>query len=425
MKRIGYYICTVTSVLSLVACSNNNNSSNSSSGSKSGRTEISYAIWDSGQEPGIRKIADKFEKENPKIKIKIQVVGWDPYWTMLEAGATGDSLPDTFWMHSNEIYRYGSNGQLLNLNDYITRSKKIDLKNYPDGLNKIYNINNNQYAIPKDYDTIGLWYNKKMFDAAGLDYPNQNWDWNMLKDAAKKLTKSDGSQYGILAPLHNQEGYYNFVYQNDGTIITDKKTSGYDNPKTISAIDYYFSFAREGLSPSMSDNSKVIESLQNGQAAMAFLGSWNLANLSKNNYIRENFDVAVLPKSNEGKRATIFNGLGNAISAKTKHKDEAWKWVEYLSSKEGQEMQAQLGVAISAYNGTAEQWVNSNKDFEIKNFIDMVDYAQIRPYSNSTSKWEDKAYELLKPSYLGKETVEVSSKKTAKMMNEELASEKK
>ncbi|WP_153057062.1 extracellular solute-binding protein, partial [Streptococcus suis] len=110
-------------------------------------------IWDSGQEPGLRKIADEFEKKNPDIKINIQVSDWDSYWTMLEAGATGGSLPDTFWMHSNEIYRYGSNEMLLPLDEYLAKSEDAKLANFPDGLNEIYNINGKQYAIPKDFDT--------------------------------------------------------------------------------------------------------------------------------------------------------------------------------------------------------------------------------------------------------------------------------
>ncbi|MFD3126670.1 extracellular solute-binding protein, partial [Streptococcus agalactiae] len=134
---------------------------------------------------------------------------------------------------------YGANKMLLSLDDYIKKSKEVKLSNYPKGLTKIYNIKGEQYAIPKDYDTIGLWYNKKMFDAAGVSYPDETWDWNKLKEAAKKLTKPDGSQYGFLAPLHNQEGYYNFVYQNGGTIITKDKKSGYDDPKTGEALKYY------------------------------------------------------------------------------------------------------------------------------------------------------------------------------------------
>lgn len=420
MKKLYSYVGLLATASLLAACSGSSDS-NSSSGDNSGQVEVTYAIWDSNQEPGLRKIADEFEKKNPDIKVNIQVSDWSAYWTMLEAGATGGSLPDTFWMHSNEIYRYGSGEMLLNLNDYIKDSSEIDLKNYPEGLNQIYNIDGAQYALPKDYDTIGLWYNKTMFDEAGLAYPDDTWDWAKLKEAAQKLTKSDGSQYGIVAPLHNQEGYYNFVYQNGGEIITSDKKSGYDDPKTIEALKYYFDFVKLGYSPEVTDTSKTTEYIENGQAAMGFFGSWNINTFSQNDYVRENFDVAVLPKGQ--KAATIFNGLGNAVAANTKHPEQAFKWVEYLSSKEGQELQAELGIAISAYNGTAETWVNSNKDFSIQHFIDMVDIAQIRPYSNSTTVWEEKAYEGLKNAYTGKEDVEKAAKKTADMMNTELASE--
>ncbi len=159
---------------------------------------------------------------------------------------------------------------LLSLNDYIKNSEVVDLKNFPKGLNEIYNINDNQYAIPKDFDTIGLWYNKKMFDEAQIPYPDETWNWDKLYEVSKKLTKADGSQFGVLAPLHNQEGYYNFVYQNGGDIITDDKKSGYDNPKTIEAMNYYFNLSKEGLSPKIFNDKERAEALQNGQAAMGF-----------------------------------------------------------------------------------------------------------------------------------------------------------
>lgn len=392
--------------------------------SNDGTVTLSYAIWDSGQEKGLRKLADEFESKNPNTKINIQVIGWNDYWTMLEAAATGGSLPDTFWMHSNEIHRYGSNGMLLSLNDYIKNSEVVDLKNFPEGLNEIYNINDNQYAIPKDFDTIGLWYNKKMFDEAQIPYPDETWNWDKLYEVSKKLTKADGSQFGVLAPLHNQEGYYNFVYQNGGDIITYDKKSGYDNPKTIEAMNYYFNLSKEGLSPKIFNDKERAEALQNGQAAMGFFGSWNLGSFADNEYMAKNFDVTVLPSSNDGKRATIFNGLGNAISAKTEHPEEAWKWVEYLSSKEGQEKQGELGIAIPAYNGADDIWAKNNTTFNTKAFVDMLDYAQIRPYSNSTAKWEDKATEILKKAYLQDMSAEEACKETAKMMNDYLNQEK-
>ncbi|WP_315066749.1 sugar ABC transporter substrate-binding protein [uncultured Clostridium sp.] len=426
-KIVSLILASVMAVTGLIGCGGTKTASTSGQDASSGSSKdvhITYALWDSNQAKGIRTMADEFETKNPGIKIDLQVVGWDNYWTMLEAAATGGSLPDTFWMHSNETYRYESNGMLMDLTDRINKSSEVKLSNYPEGLDKIYNLNNKQYAIPKDYDTIGLWYNKTMFDKAGISYPDETWNWDKLYEAAKKLTTGDGKQYGFLAPLHNQEGYYNFVYQNGGTIITDDKVSGYDNPKTIEAMKFYVKFVQDGLSPKIFGDAERAEAMQNGLCAMGLFGSWNLSGFTSNDYMSKNFNVTVLPSANDGKRASIFNGLGNAISATTKHPEEAWKWIEYLSSKEGQTRQAELGIAISAYNGTADAWVNSNKTFNIKCFIDMVKYAQIRPYSNNTAKWEDKAYELLKGAFTGEKTVDDACKDTAQMMNDALKEEK-
>lgn len=384
---------------------------------------ITYALWDSNQAVGLQTMADEFEATNPGIKIDIQVSDWGSYWTALEAAATGGDLPDVFWMHSNEIYRYASNGMLMDLSDLLSGSDKVSMDNFPQGLVQIYNFEGKQYAVPKDYDTIGLWYNKTMFDDADIAYPDDAWTWDDLYAAAKALTKADGSQYGFLAPLHNQEGYYNFVYQNGGTIITDDKKSGYDDPKTIEAMDYYVKFINDGLSPQEYGDAERAPWLQNGLCAMGLFGSWNLSGFTANEYMAANFDVAVLPKSNNGGQASIFNGLGHAIAYNCEHPEEAWKWVEYLGSQEGQKRQAELGIAISAYNGTAEDWVNSNTTYNIQCFIDMVKYAQIRPYSNTTAVWEDKAYEELKGAFTSEKTIEQACKDAAEVMNESLAQE--
>lgn len=429
-KMVSALLCAAMAATMMSGCGSTGKTEGDTTSKGDAKTEdsgdqvtISYACWDSNQAKLIQTLADEFEEENPNIKIDIQVNGWSDYWTALEAAGTGGSLPDTFWMHSNNIYYYGSNDQLLDLTDYIKNSDLVDLSNYPQGLDDIYNIDGKQYAIPKDYDTIALWYNKTLFDEAGISYPDETWTWDDLKEAAKKLTKDDGSQYGFCAGLHNQEGYYNFVYQNGGEIITDDKKSGYDEEATIAGIEEYFSYVKEGLSPEIYDDQARAEAIENGLCAMGLFGSWNLSGFASTDFMTENFDCAVLPSANDGTRSSIFNGLGNAIAATTEHPDEAWKWVEFLSSKEGQERQAELGIAISAYNGTADKFAEAYPTFNTKCYIDMVDYAQIRPYSNQTSVWEDKAYELLKDAYAGKEDVKTACENTAKMMNDALAAE--
>src|SRR5699024_550273 len=262
--------------------------------------ELTYTIWDSRQEPGLRAIADDFEVENPNISIQIQVVGWDEYWTMLEAGATGGSLPDVFWMHANEIYKYGANDMLLNLDDYI-EADGVDMSKHPEELVELYNIEGHQYAMPKDQDTVGLWYNKALFDEAGIDYPDKTWTWDDLLEAGRALTNEEEGQYGLAMKLSNQEGFYNFIYQNGGTVLNEDGTSGIASPESIEALDFYLNFVREGLSPALYSDDEVIQLFQSGKGAMGYFGSWLVGLFQDNEYLKENFAVAVLP-SKDGNR---------------------------------------------------------------------------------------------------------------------------
>lgn len=119
---------------------------------------LTIAIWDTNQEPGLTQIVNDFTAETG-IKAQIQVTPWDQYWTMLEAGATGGSLPDVFWMHSNEITTYAEYDMLLDLTDKISGSKALDMSKFPQDIVGIYNFDGKQFAVPKDFDTIALWYN--------------------------------------------------------------------------------------------------------------------------------------------------------------------------------------------------------------------------------------------------------------------------
>lgn len=413
--------------LSLAACGGNGNSeSTDDNQAKADSGELSVSIWDSYQEPGIKEILADFTEETG-IKTKLTVVKWDEYWTMLEAGAQGGSLPDVFWMHSNESERYMSNGMLLDLTDKIAESDIIDPENYPEDIWGLYTYEDKYYAVPKDVDTIALWYNKTMFDEAGLAYPTADWTWDDVTEAAKKLTKEDGSQYGLaMRNDNNQEGYYNMVFDNGGYIISDDKTkSGWDDPKTIEAMETLEGWIQDGLMPSletMSENS-VDVLFQSGKVAMVCQGSWMLPAYKSNEYTSENCDVVELPKNaTTGRRASVYNGLGWAASANGKNTENAWKLIEYLGSKEAQEKQAELGVTMSAYKGTSDAWTKS-ADFNLQAYLNMMDDMEIRPYSRSTVTWENEDSELLKSVYTGEKSMADACKEMAAQMNDKLEEE--
>lgn len=412
-------------VVSLGACGGGGGSeSGGDSGSGGGDGSLSVMIWDTYQEPGLTEILNDFTEETG-IEAEIQVVTWDDYWTLLSAGAQGGSMPDVFWMHSNEAERYMSNEMLLDLTDRIAESDSIDMSKYPEDITELYTYDGKNYAIPKDVDTIALWYNKTLFDEAGLAYPTADWTWDDLYEAAKALTKDGVYGFGCSA-TNNQAGYYNLIYDMGGYVINDDKTaSGYDDPNTIKAMQYFEKMIQEGIMPSQQTMSESAEDvlLGSGTLAMTTQGSWMLSSFKDNEYISQNCDCVELPKdAASGKRVSIYNGLGWAASADTDNPDEAWQLIEYLGSEEAQTRQAELGVTMSAYEGTSEAWAGS-ADFNLQAYLNMMDDMVIRPYSRETVTWENDVNEELKKGWTQEVTMEEACMNAAATMNETLDEE--
>ena len=129
-------------------------------------------------------------------------------------------------MHSNEAVKYMSNDILLDLTDKVSKSEKLEMDKFPQDLKDMYTWKDKVYAVPKDRDTIAMWYNKKMFDDAGIAYPDGSWTWDEFYEIAEKLTKDDGSQFGFAAqPSNEQDTWMNMVYSMGGTIVTDDNKS--------------------------------------------------------------------------------------------------------------------------------------------------------------------------------------------------------
>ena len=410
----------------------------SGDGSKSGsKDSLEVVIWDNNQQKGLQQICDLFTEETG-IKVDVQVKEWDSYWTLLEAGASGGDMPDVFWMHSNNSQMYMKNNKLLKLDDYIEKSDKVDMSNYMSEITELYTYDGSYYAVPKDYDTIALWYNKKMFDDAGLSYPDETWTWDDLYEAAKKLTKDDGSQYGFCMNTSNdQDTYYNMVYSMGGYIVNDDHTkSGYDDANTIKAMDYVGKLLKDCCPPAttMSETGTDVM-FQSGTVAMITQGSWMTAGFLDNEYLVENCDVAILPyDKTTGMRTSICNGLGWAASADTKRPDDCWKLIEWLGSKEMQEKQAELGVTMSAYEGTSDKWVNFTDKFNLNAYLDITKESTVpgvtnelilRPYTYNSTVWSQAAQTFFADAWADTSKMEQSCKDFATQMNEYIAEEDK
>lgn len=396
-----------------------------SSGGDKGGT-ITVAIWDNGQKAGLDQIIADYTAATGN-KAEIQVITWDQYWTLLEAGASGGDMPDVFWMHSNEVQKYMENDILMDLTDRIASSEKLEMDKFPEDIKNLYSWNGKTYAIPKDVDTIALFYNKTMFDEAGLSYPDDSWTWDDFYDAAVKLTKEDGSQYGTaMNPSNEQDGWMNIIYSMGGKVLTDdKKASGFDDPNTIKAMEFVQKLV-DNVMPSatvMAETGTDVL-LGSGKIAMLSQGSWMVPQFKEHEYISENCDVAVLPKDpTTGNRVSLYNGLGWAVSAKTKNPDAAWQLVEWFGTKDMQLKQAQLGVTMAAYDGVSDEWKNNTDKFDLQPFLDMRENIVFRPSTRATLTWWNPMCETFKEAWNGNMPMADACAQVTQQMNEAISAE--
>ena len=139
-----------------------------------------------------------------------------------------------------DFLKYANGGMLMDLTDTIKNSKDVKMSNcLSKSLVDHTHFKGKVYEIPKDYDTIALWYNKTMFDQKGIAYPDGTWDLNKLLSVAQKLTDPSKGVYGLVALSDDQQVDYNFVYQNKGYILSpDKKKSGFSLAATKQGIQW-------------------------------------------------------------------------------------------------------------------------------------------------------------------------------------------
>lgn len=402
----------------LAACSGESDDGKGSGG----RTTLSYGVWDVAQVPGLQKVIDAFEKENPGISVRMELTPWSSYWTTLKTSMRGGTAPDVFWMNAVNLQLYASSGVLEPLSGHI-KSDRTPVDRHPESLVKIYAYQGEQYGLPKDFDTIGLWYNKALFDKAGIKYPDTTWTWDDVRDAAAELTNPRERVHGMAAEMDRQGQLYPAIHGAGGYVLQDGK-SGFGDERSIEGLRYWTDMIDRGWSPPQSAmvESKARNRFWSEKAAMVY----EISAFSGQYYavpeIKDHGGVTVLPKGRE--RATIIHGLANVISAKSRKKAAAWKFVHFMAGREAAEIQASAGITISSYEETQGAWLKSMPEFDLKHFIEMQEYAVPYPSSKNTAVWENLQYPLLGAAFSGKGGIESAARTLGEQMDRALKEER-
>lgn len=407
MKKWKKWVAVVMAAFCLAmwlsACSNGESTSQSVSGAtepvasgnaSAEKVTLSFAYWDEGQSDIMDALVAEFEKSNSNIDIETTIIPPDQYWTVMSAGLPAGSAPDVFWLACDRAPALIEAGVILNLQEYVQRDN-VDIEKFPAALRSFFTAEENIYAIPKDYDTINIFYNKELFDKAGVEYPQNGWTWDDMLEMAQKLTvpAEDGgqTQYGIVAARNVQSSVYNFMYSNNGAFCSeDRKEILINTPENLEALTYLSDMMfKYGVSPDGAEQQEIGAStmFDSGMAAMIPDGSWMAMHYSE--VLGDKVGVVQMPVKERS--ACVMAGTGFAAASKTKYPDQAWEFLKFLATKDAQEMQATR--VIPAYEGAAQAYVEQLPNMDAQTMVDAAQTAVPYPFTDKNGPEVEAAFD--------------------------------
>ncbi|MFN3373463.1 MAG: ABC transporter substrate-binding protein, partial [Chloroflexus sp.] len=283
----------------------------------------------------------------PDIVVKYEPITGD-YWATLKTMIASGTEPDIYYMDIFQFPFFAKEGVLLPLDDLMASTGTRRDAFIPDLINA-FTYEGKTYGIPKDFNTLGMFYNKDLFDAAGLAYPTDDWTWDDLRDAAAKLTNlSDPNRpvYGFCTPP-DPGRFPVFVFQNGGTVMNgDFTDTTLDSEAAVKAAEFYASFPTNQIGALPSDLGEGWQGtlFGKGQCAMVYEGGWLIP------YLRDQFPNTkygvVMPPAGPGGEGNLIFTVAWGISANTKNAEAAWKVVNFLTSEASQKAVLESGFAL-------------------------------------------------------------------------------
>lgn len=307
------------SALALAGCSSNNSSA------PKGPVTITYTNFISagGNEGNLTTIVNAFEKANPDIKVKVNTVQYTNYDTDLQTQLAAGTASDVFDIDGVSNYlNYQKNGQLAEITG-------VDNSLYSPALLKSYQTGGKQYGLPTSFSAVILYYNKALFDAAGVSYPTNSWTWDDEYAAAQKIENKAKGIYGLYQPVTYNE-FYKVLVQDGGSFLNKKGTKVAFNNATGVEAATWLTKKSGTVMPTIAQGQGTPNEDTNlflaGKLGMDITGTWEIGAFAK----LPSWDIAVEPGMTKQASATFSNAVG--VSVTSKNKAAAEKWAEYLSS---------------------------------------------------------------------------------------------
>jgi multiple sugar transport system substrate-binding protein len=266
-----------------------------------------------------------FETANPGIQVEVETAAYADYFTELQTRIAGGEAPDTFELNYENFVTYASKGTLLDLTSAV--DAETAGRYYPEAL-QAFQLDGKQYGLPASFSNVVLFYNKDLFDAAGVTYPTADWTWTEEMDAATKLTNADEDVWGMYAPISFHE-FYKSAAQNGCSFFGADGSVTINQPACVEALEFMVSAQTEGVQPTDADLAGVPNEdlFKEGKLAMLTSGIWMFSAFADLPFA---WDIAVEPGNVQD--ASHFFSNAAVVSADTDQAEAAAKWAAFFTS---------------------------------------------------------------------------------------------
>jgi multiple sugar transport system substrate-binding protein len=322
----------------------------------------------------LEELTALYREAHPNVEVEwINITGGGPYGRdKLQTMLAGGDIPDFMMLNTGQFEALASRNQLLPLDD-LASSAGLDLGIYwPEAITGS-TFNGILYALPRDMSNVIMYYNKDLFDAAGVAYPTEEWTWNDLLAAAQQLTtdlNGDGQvdQWGI--GIDNVVWAWDgFVLGNGGQVLSDDRSEcTFADPKAVEAIKFWFELMTvHGVSPTpgaLPEQAGAGDWFQSQAVAMGFFGPWYRPGLvAMDEADKFNWDVAYPPRSpNTGEHGSDVYTDQWAIAAASQQPEATFDFLSFLTSEAGQTRWVELlgSRSISPVQSVAQtdEWLH-------------------------------------------------------------------
>lgn len=364
---------SVGAVLLLAGCGSNNDSATGKPGTNAGDGPVEiefWSFWGSGpRSEAVNKIITDFNEKQDDIVVKHVYQPWGDIWTKSLASVAAGNPPDVIIQDINSVKQRADANQAINLQPYIDKEdEEIESRFYPQLLDAA-TYEDEVYGLPFNTDTQVLFYNKDLFEKAGLDPETPPATWADLEEYASALEEKDGDKWKTIGfyPLWSTGEDVWAINADNGTSWFDSKDEVKINtPNKVESLQWVLDWQNH-------IGKSTVESYEaefGAGIADPFVSELVAMRGQNINYFVElqqldqdvNFGVALLPEKTEGSGHYSWGGGFTAeIPYGAKNPDASWEFIKYLTSDDVQEYWGSQGFDIMANQSANESLAKSSE----------------------------------------------------------------